>query len=341
MKPSLNITHPELAKQVHPDSKYKATEVTTGSSKVLIWEGECGHKWDAKVYQRAMLGHNCPYCAGVRVLVGFNDFASRVPEALNLWNYSKNVFEPTQVTAQSSKRAWFKCAVGHEWEREIFRYYGHRKKGHTSSCPYCNGQRLLQGFNDLATTNPKLALQWHITKNNPLTPDQVMKGSGKIVWWQCEKGHEWKAQINSRSRNGCSQCGTNGSSKIEQKFLTLLQERNLNIKPGSIKLFKNEYAVKIDGIDKKKKLIFEYDGFRWHSPEQIVKRDTRKTMRLLELGYTVIRVRETSLSKDKLIFLNLTHPNLLQIEHIYYANYLNVENDVQKIINWLEGVQNF
>ena len=59
----------------------------------------------------------------------------------------------------------------------------------------------------LAETHPELAKEWHPTKNGNLNPTQLSYGSGKKVWWKCEKGHdhEWEATLNSRSR-GLSTC---------------------------------------------------------------------------------------------------------------------------------------
>ena len=64
----------------------------------------------------------------------------------------------------------------------------HRKKG--NNCPYCGNQKLLRGYNDLATTNPKLAKEWNYAKNT-FGPETVMEHTNKKVWWKCEKGHEW------------------------------------------------------------------------------------------------------------------------------------------------------
>ncbi len=54
---------------------------------------------------------------------------------------------------------------------------------------------------------PKVASQWHPTKNWPLRPEQVTCGSGRKVWWQCEDGHAWPAIIANRVRgSGCPYC---------------------------------------------------------------------------------------------------------------------------------------
>jgi hypothetical protein len=63
----------------------------------------------------------------------------------------------------------------------------------------------------LSITHPELAAQWHPTKNDALTPDQITAGSGKEVWWLCPHpagDHEWQAPILRRSsgKGGCSCC---------------------------------------------------------------------------------------------------------------------------------------
>ena len=55
---------------------------------------------------------------------------------------------------------------------------------------------------------PELLMQWHPTKNGTLLPDDVTCGSEKTVWWQCERGHEWKSYIWLRTQQGqgCPYC---------------------------------------------------------------------------------------------------------------------------------------
>ncbi len=108
---------------------------------------------------------------------------------------------PNKVRAKSRQKVWWRCAMGHEWKSTI----GDRVVG--TGCPYCSGRRILQGFNDLATTSPELAKEWNYEKNFPLIPSEVNKGSNKNVWWKCLKGHEWQAHIYSRCKgDGCPYC---------------------------------------------------------------------------------------------------------------------------------------
>ena len=63
---------------------------------------------------------------------------------------------------------------------------------------------------------PNLVKQWHPTKNEGLTPDQVPAGSNKKVWWKCSKGpdHEWEATVYDRTNGtGCPCCAGKKVSK--------------------------------------------------------------------------------------------------------------------------------
>ena len=59
----------------------------------------------------------------------------------------------------------------------------------------------------LAEKRPKLAKEWHPAKNGKLTPWDVCCKSGKAVWWQCNKGHEWEAEPGRRGKHSkCPYC---------------------------------------------------------------------------------------------------------------------------------------
>ena len=61
----------------------------------------------------------------------------------------------------------------------------------------------------MGTLYPLLAEEWHPEKNGALTPEDVMAGTHRKVWWLCDKGHAWRAVVNSRTgkqRCGCPIC---------------------------------------------------------------------------------------------------------------------------------------
>jgi hypothetical protein len=197
----LEHNKPELAKQWHTtkNGNLTAKDVVTKARQSVWWQCDKGHEWKAAVYSRAA-GAGCPYCAGKKVCVD-NCLDNLNPALSKQWHPTKNGnLTPKDVTIMSGKKVWWLCDKGHEWEDTI----DHRSSGR--GCPYCSGQRVCKD-NCLQTINPNLANEWHPTKNGDLTPKDVLPGSGKKVWWLCDKGHEWKAVIYSRKAGrGCPRC---------------------------------------------------------------------------------------------------------------------------------------
>lgn len=193
----LATTNPELANQVHPDSPIKACEVMKGSGVKILWECPLGHSWKATVASRDQ-GRNCPYCAGKKVLKGFNDLATTHPKLASEISPSSPV-QPDEVTAGSSKKAIWECKNGHRWTCGIC----NRTKG--SGCPHCDGRRLVIGVNDLQTTNPALASQ--VSPRSPIKATEVTAGSGKLLLWECKRKHTWASSVcNRKSGYGCPYC---------------------------------------------------------------------------------------------------------------------------------------
>jgi hypothetical protein len=101
-------------------------------------------------------------------------------------------WDPSTFFAGSNKKVLWKCEKGHQWHARIV-----DRIRFNSGCQVCANRVVLEGFNDLATTHPILAaqaLRWD--------PRTVHKGMTQKVLWKCEKGHEWYAQINARTRQG-------------------------------------------------------------------------------------------------------------------------------------------
>ena len=150
-------------------------------------------------------GAGCPVCAGKEIVAGENDLGSCFPAVAAQWDTTRNgTLSPQQFSPASNWRVWWLCELGHSYQAAL----GARTVN-GSGCPYCAGKKVLKGFNDLATLEPKVAESWHPTLNGRLTPETVTVGSRRKVWWQCPEGHVWKAVVYSRAgrqRAGCPVC---------------------------------------------------------------------------------------------------------------------------------------
>lgn len=199
----LPTTHPKLATQWHPTKNLPLDphDIVAGTSTRIWWICDCGHEWQALGSKRAR-GQGCPACSGQAVQPGVNDLASTNETMASEWHPSKNLpLKPSSLTEGSGLSVWWHCASGHEWEAPPSR----RKSG--TGCPVCVGQLVQAGVNDLATTNPALAKQWHPSRNGDLTPFNIVAGSNKKVWWVCDLGHEWETPSANRLKgSGCPVC---------------------------------------------------------------------------------------------------------------------------------------
>ena len=102
----------------------------------------------------------------------------------------------------------------------------------------------------LAETHPELAKEWHPTKNEFITPNDVTPGSGKKVWWKCEMGedHEWQSLISNRLKgSGCPVCS--GRMAVLSNCLATLNpnlaqewhpSKNKDLTPFNVKLKSNK-----------------------------------------------------------------------------------------------------
>ncbi len=131
----LQTVSPALSKEwnYEKNSGLKPEHFTANSRKKVWWKCSKGHEWETTITHRNH-GRGCPYCSGKKALEGYNDLQTVNPALAKEWNYEKNGgLKPEHFTANSSKKVWWKCSKGHEWEATI----GHRNRG--TSCPFCSG----------------------------------------------------------------------------------------------------------------------------------------------------------------------------------------------------------
>lgn len=218
-KNNLAEKNPELAKEWHPTLNGDLTpmDVTCGGIIKVWWQCEKGHEWETATGVRTR-GSGCPYCSGRRAIKGENDLKTLNAELAKEWHPTLNGdLTPLDVVAGSNKKVWWQCREFHEhtWESII----ANRLKG--TGCPYCANQKVLSGYNDLATTHPEVATEWHPDKNGNLSSCSITSGTSRKVWWQCARNHEWQATVASRSRgNGCPCCSGRYPVKGETDFAT-------------------------------------------------------------------------------------------------------------------------
>lgn len=202
----LVTTHPHLAAEWHPikNSPSLPSEVSAGVGKKYWWQCTEKHEWEESPNARTREGRGkCPVCSNQRVVAGVNDFATRFPKFASMWHPTKNAgTEVASISLGQSKKYWWLCTKGHSFRCTAVNLVRGR------SCGVCANRQVERGVNDLATTHPALAAQWHPEANGNLLPVDVIASTSQLVWWLCEEGHKWKAKGEWRlSSPGCPVCG--------------------------------------------------------------------------------------------------------------------------------------
>jgi hypothetical protein len=128
---------------------------------------------------------------------------------------SKNSISPAEITEGSKLKIWWLCESGHSWIAIV----NNRKK---SGCPVCSKRLTVAGTNDIASTSPKLAMEFDSSKNSQAL-ETVVDNQNALVWWKCDLGHSWRQAPRIRSRGaGCPFCSNQrvlpGFNDLQTKY---------------------------------------------------------------------------------------------------------------------------
>lgn len=322
---SVGYLRPDLVEMCHPDDRDILSSLLPKSNKTIRWICNRNHVFNARV-AHVSSGSGCRYCAGQDVWPGENDLGTLYPE------YARRISDKSPHKAESLRPGsdkivvWVCDTCTNEYSRSVDREI--KAKG---SCPYCTNQEVLEGFNDLATTHPKIAAQIH--HSSSIRPEETTFGMKAAFPWVCGRGHIWSAPIYRRTGGtDCPKCSLFRTSKIEQEIYTRIRKIHPTA-ANSVRLrlpyLGREWMIadiKVGSV------IVEYDGSYWH--HKTLDLDTAKTNALLDAGYRVVRIREQSRDYS-LPSLDIEHPNLLQISYQYSQTYDMIDECLGEINKWV------
>ena len=239
---SLGARFPAVAAEWHPTKNGALTpdQVAGGSGTKAWWicPKSSDHEWEARISSRTGKNTGCAVCAGYCASVT-NSLSSLFPDVAVIWHPTKNAeLNPENTVSSSYKLVWWRCQVDprHEWQRSV-----RSQIKSTSDCPACQGRRASL-TNSLASRFPQISAQWHPTRNDQLTPENVLPGSHKVAWWRCldNQEHEWTASVKTRTRGkaDCPLCAgrrVSVTNSLAQQFPELAAEwhptRNEHLTP--------------------------------------------------------------------------------------------------------------
>lgn len=286
---SLEALYPQLMQLWdHKKNVIQPDQVLAGSTKKAWWKCSKGHSWETQIIKVANRNYGCPICSGKKV-IRETSFGYLNSELLAEWDYGKNVVDPFSIRSGSSRKVWWKCPAGpdHEWQTSLA-----MRTGQQTSCPFCANQQV-SVTNSLATLFPDIASQLHPKKNGDLKAENIVAGSDRKVWWQCQKfsEHEWTTTVYQRTheKTNCPKCKPQ-KSLPEIRVYTELCCIYEDCRTGE-----KIHGVELDIWIPSLKLGIEYDGSFWHKDK--LKKDLKKNTFFKQHEITVLRLREIPLEK--------------------------------------------
>lgn len=299
MKNTLSKHSPHLIQEIdyEKNKDFDPNKVGYSSTIKIWWKCKNNHSYYTSIGSRTRdKATGCPICANQKLLKGFNDLKSRFPEIAGDWDDEKNYpIRSDDVFPGTNKKYWWKCNNNHSYYKSPA-----SRTNLKTGCPICANKEVLKGYNDIATTNPKILDKWNYEKNNELGiyPNAVTKVSGKKVWWKCDKGHEWLATIaHITYGRGCPICNTGKQTSFPEQVIYYY----INKVDSECK---NRYKVngrkELDIYIPTLKVGIEYDGYKWHEKEEKIIQDVEKEDYWNSLGVKIIRIKEQNKRNSQL-----------------------------------------
>jgi hypothetical protein len=121
----LETRFPDIAKEA---DGWDPKTIGAGTNKKFPWKCFLGHTWEISPEQRTGSKRSgCPVCSNKKLLVGFNDLATRYPELAK----EADGWDPTTIISGHTKKKW-RCAKGHKWSSDVL-----SRTSRNIGCPSC------------------------------------------------------------------------------------------------------------------------------------------------------------------------------------------------------------
>ena len=195
------------------NSPLSANQFTRGSKDEVFWICNKGHSFKRRIFTAVRSYEKnpifCPICNEREYHPSISLSAKR-PDLAAEWHPSLNgELQPGNTKYNTYRKVFWICPNNHEYDMPL-----RKRTVEGRNCPYCSGRRTAPE-RSLKARFPKIAAEWHPSKNGRSKPEDYTFGSGKKAWWLCSKGHEWESRITDRTtktsqyKGNCPTCVKN------------------------------------------------------------------------------------------------------------------------------------
>lgn len=194
---SLDVVKPLLIEEWQSDIYGSISAIFPSSTAKVNWKcRRCQGEFEARICDREENDNCCPYCAGKKLLSGYNNLEGKYPELIESFS-NNNTCEIGEVLYTSKAKWIWECQVCHgEYEDTIA-----NRVSSKFGCPYCFGRKVLPGFNSFDVKQPTLVQEWdHLNNVLLANPSEVSENSRTNVWWICKNNdkHRYKMSLYNR-----------------------------------------------------------------------------------------------------------------------------------------------
>ncbi|MBT2501526.1 zinc-ribbon domain-containing protein [Curtobacterium sp. ISL-83] len=197
----LHTTHPELAAEWDAANSLKISQVGSGDRAMGYWMCPEGHHEVDEARDRVARG-GCGTCERASLLAASKSLVQTHPLLAEHWDRGSNGRRaPEDFTAEDRVAVWWLCENGHGVKERIdFR-------ARRNACSKCVARTVFPGVNDVATTHPALATEWHPWKNTNAGPEHSVADATPFHWRCRVARHEIQQTVSERERaGGCPIC---------------------------------------------------------------------------------------------------------------------------------------
>jgi very-short-patch-repair endonuclease/DNA-directed RNA polymerase subunit RPC12/RpoP len=292
--------------------------------------GECNHSFEMALNNVNILNRWCPYCGNKKLchLNGkckfcFDKCFASVEYSKN-WSHL-NFEEPFELFKNSHKEYLFDCPnCNHTFKQKHI--------SRCNNCNYCANRILCSEIKKCMICYNKSFASLERSKNwsskNKKNPIEVFKSSAEIFIFDCDKcGNEFKSKLcHITDGSWCPNCRYKTEdiiyNKLKDKYPLLQRQYKVD-------WCKDKKHLPFDFVIEERKIIIEVDGIahfkqvaKWKTPEHNRKRDLYKMKCANENSFSIIRILQEDVYKNKYNWLSELINNIEKITN---------ENRVQNI----------
>ncbi len=321
----------------HPKSKYwsnkntiKPNEVALNSHKKFWFDCECGHDFEQDPNHINIWNRWCPYCSNQKLCDKedckdcFNKSFANHPKSLYFSCINEQT--PRKLFLNSNKKFNFNCnKCIHTFDISL-----NKISSLLRWCPYCSNSKLCENIECRICWDKSFASikKSKYLNDKTINSRNLFKNSNKIYKFDCYKCNKtFPGYLSCVSRGiWCPFC----VNKTELILFDNLKDKYITLKRQyKVEWCKNKTYLPFDFVIEEYKIIIELDGnhhikqvSNWNSPEENKIRDLYKMKCANENGFSVIRILQEDVYKNKYEWITELCDNIEKITN---------ENKVQNI----------